>query len=63
MSDKNLTLTITESYERELLCSIFGEESMFNLQYDIDEDAENIEDEETEYELEVIVRRIGKKKT
>ncbi len=56
MGDKNLALTITEQYETEALCSIFGEENMFNLRYDLDEDSE------IEYELEVVVRRVEKKK-
>jgi len=56
MSDKNLTMTITEQYETEALCNIFGEEDMCCLRWDIDADPE------IEYELEVVVRRIGKKK-
>lgn len=56
MSDKNLIMTITEQYQTEALCCIFGEEDMFGLRWDIDTDPE------IEYELEVIVRRVGKKK-
>ena len=45
-----LKTNLTERYEIELLSSIFGEEDMFNMKYD---------DDDTEYELEVIVRRIN----
>lgn len=55
MSDKNLSLTITEQYQTEALCGIFGDENMFELRYDIDADPE------IEYELEVVVRRVRKK--
>ena len=55
MSDKTLTMTITEQYEADALSNIFGEEDMFGLRYDDNDD-------ETEYELEVVVRRVGKKK-
>lgn len=56
MSDKNLILKITEQYETDALCDIFGEEDMCYLRYDFDVDPE------IEYELEVVVRRVGKKK-
>ena len=55
MSDKNLTLTITEQYETDALCNIFGEEDMFCLRYDYEAEPE------IEYELEVVVRRVRKK--
>lgn len=57
MSDKSLKMTITERYEIETLSNIFGEEDLFGLQYDCKADPE------IEYELEVVVRRIGRKKT
>lgn len=56
MDDKNLTMRITERHEIEMLCNIFGEEDMFNLRVDYDDN-----DEEIEYELEVRVRRMEKK--
>lgn len=55
MSDKNLIMTITEQYETEALCDIFGEEDMFCLRYDYEAEPE------IEYELEVVVRRVRKK--
>lgn len=56
MNDKTLTMSITEQHETEALCSIFGEEVMFCLRYGCDDN-----DDEPEYELEVVVRRVRKK--
>ena len=57
MSDESIKMTITERYEIETLSNIFGEEDLFGLQYDCEADPE------IEYELEVVVRRMGRKKT
>ena len=54
MSKKEIIEPITEHWQRECLESIFGDEEIHNVRWN--------EEMDKEYELEVVLRRVGKRK-